>query len=107
MFLTLGLVLTVLFVAVEKHKGTILAPLAIGFALFSTQLAGIQYTGAAVNTARAFGPAVVNGEFVGSHWIYVGLTFISLLDEKTKSRILADLFLNLRPFVLLLVNLLA
>lgn len=34
-------------VAVEKTKMTILAPLAIGFALFATQLAGIQYTGAA------------------------------------------------------------
>lgn len=85
---------------VEKNKTTILAPIAIGFALFATQLAGIQYTGAAVNvslfiitiicfrvdfcsilllslplgllqTARAFGPAVVTGDFIGSHWIYV------------------------------------
>lgn len=32
---------------VEKNKTTILAPIAIGFALFATQLAGIQYTGAA------------------------------------------------------------
>lgn len=35
-------------VAIEKNKTTILTPLAIGFALFATQLAGIQYTGAAV-----------------------------------------------------------
>lgn len=85
MFLTFGLVLTVLFVAVEKHKGTILAPIAIGFALFSTQLAGIQYTGAAVNTARAFGPAVVNGEFVGSHWIYVGLPVCHSKEAKKQN----------------------
>ncbi|KAK9897270.1 aquaporin-like protein [Cystobasidium minutum MCA 4210] len=70
MFLTAALVMTILMTLIEKHKGTILAPLAIGFALFSTQLAGIQYTGAAVNTARAFGPAVVTGDFIGSHWIY-------------------------------------
>jgi aquaporin related protein len=50
MFLTFGLVMTVLMVAVDKNRSTPFAPLAIGLALFSTQLAGIQYTGAAVNT---------------------------------------------------------
>jgi len=69
-FLTFGLVMTVLMVAVEKNRSTPFAPLAIGLALFSTQLAGIQFTGAAVNTARAFGSAVASKSFVGSHWIY-------------------------------------
>ncbi|CAD6569322.1 MAG: hypothetical protein CYPHOPRED_003283 [Cyphobasidiales sp. Tagirdzhanova-0007] len=80
MFLTFGLCMTVIMLAVEKNKSTPLAPLAIGFALFSTQLAGINFTGAAVNTARAFGPAAATGDFVGSHWIYwVGPTLGALL----------------------------
>lgn len=80
MFLTFGLCMTVIMLAVEKNKSTPLAPLAIGFALFSTQLAGINFTGAAVNTARAFGSAVVTADFVGSHWIYwVGPSLGALL----------------------------
>lgn len=50
MFLTFGLCMTVIMLAVEKNKSTPLAPLAIGLALFSTQLAGINFTGASVNT---------------------------------------------------------
>lgn len=42
MFLTFALCMVVVMVAVEKNKSTPLAPLAIGFALFATQLAGIQ-----------------------------------------------------------------
>lgn len=38
MFLTFGLCMTVIMLAVEKNKSTPLAPLAIGFALFSTQV---------------------------------------------------------------------
>jgi hypothetical protein len=33
-------------------------------------LKGIYYTGAGINPARAFGPAVVTGKFPGYHWIY-------------------------------------
>jgi hypothetical protein len=52
MFLTFGLCMTVLMTLVEKNKTTVMAPLAIGIALFATQLAGIFYTGAAVNTGK-------------------------------------------------------
>jgi aquaporin related protein len=52
MFLTFGLTMTVIMTLVEKNKTTVLAPLAIGIALFATQMAGIQYTGAAVNTGK-------------------------------------------------------
>lgn len=45
MFLTAALCLVVLMTAVERNKGTILFPLALGFALWATQLAAIQYTG--------------------------------------------------------------
>ena len=42
MFLTFGLIMVVVMTAVEKNKSSPFAPVAIGFALFATQLAGIQ-----------------------------------------------------------------
>jgi aquaporin rerated protein, other eukaryote len=69
-FLTAQLVLTVYMVAVEKHKSTFLAPLAIGLALFVAHLAGIHFTGASLNPARSFGPDLVAGDFPYYHWIY-------------------------------------
>lgn len=69
--MTFALCMAVIMTAVEKNKTTPLGPVAIGLALFSTQLAGIQFTGAAVNTARAFGSAVASKDFTGAHWIYV------------------------------------
>ncbi|UZJ55574.1 hypothetical protein CBS101457_004894 [Exobasidium rhododendri] len=69
-FLTAVLVLTVLFLAVEKHKGTYLAPIGIGLTLFGCHLFGVVWTGCGINPARAFGPSVVSGSFPGYHWIY-------------------------------------
>lgn len=40
MFLTFMLVFTVFMLAAEKHKGTFLAPIGIGLALFVAELAG-------------------------------------------------------------------
>ena len=40
MFLTIELVITVLFLAAEKQKSTFIAPVAIGLALFVAELAG-------------------------------------------------------------------
>lgn len=45
MFLTAELVFTIFMLAAEKHKGTFLAPVGIGLALFSAELAGVYYTG--------------------------------------------------------------
>lgn len=79
MFITAALVLSVLMLAAEKSQFTPLAPLGFGFMLFVLELFSVQYTGGSVNTARAFGPAVISG-FSGYHWIYwLGPTLGALL----------------------------
>jgi len=59
----------VLMLAVEKHRTTPFAPVGVGITLFACELWSIPLTGGAVNTARAFGPAVVT-RFDKTHWIY-------------------------------------
>jgi aquaporin related protein len=79
MFLTAELVLVILMLAVEKHKSTYLAPIAIGVALFVGHMAGVPWTGASLNPARSFGPEVIAG-FQSYDWIYwVGPFLGSLL----------------------------
>ncbi|KAH7327010.1 aquaporin [Rhexocercosporidium sp. MPI-PUGE-AT-0058] len=70
MMLALLLVFTIMMLAVENHRGTFLAPLGIGLALFMGHMIGVNFTGAAINPARSFGPDVVLGDFKGNHWIY-------------------------------------
>ncbi|KAJ4263627.1 Aquaporin-1 [Fusarium torreyae] len=69
MFLTAQLVLTVYFLAVEKHRSTHLAPIGIGISVFISHICATNWTGTSINPARSFGPAVIVG-FVGYHWIY-------------------------------------
>ncbi|KAG8902061.1 3'-5' DNA helicase [Tulasnella sp. 403] len=69
MFLTAALVLAVLMLAAEKHRSTPFAPIGVGLTLFACHLFGVVFTGASMNTARSFGPAVVSG-FASDHWIY-------------------------------------
>lgn len=69
MFLTSQLVLTVYFLAVEKHRATFLAPIGVGISAFIAHLAGTPYTGTSINPVRSFGPDVITG-FVGYHWIF-------------------------------------
>ncbi|KYK57177.1 aquaporin-2 [Drechmeria coniospora] len=70
MFLTSQLVLTVYFLAVEKHRATFLAPIGIGIAVFIAHLCGTNFTGTGINPARSFGPCVVTGDFTTYQWIY-------------------------------------
>ncbi|GAA5893036.1 uncharacterized protein JCM6883_007545 [Sporobolomyces salmoneus] len=70
MFLTAMLMLAILMLAAEKSRSTFIAPIGIGMALFVAEMLGVAFTGGAVNPARAFGPAVVTGSFVGYHYIY-------------------------------------
>ncbi|KAH8821385.1 aquaporin-like protein [Xylogone sp. PMI_703] len=70
MFLTAELILAIFMLAVEKHRGTYLAPIGIGIALFMGHIVGIYFTGAGLNPARSLGPAVVQRTFPGYFWIY-------------------------------------
>ncbi|XP_003514369.3 aquaporin-8 [Cricetulus griseus] len=92
--LTMLLALAVCMGAVNgKTKGP-LAPFSIGFSVIVDILAGGAISGACMNPARAFGPAVMAG-YWDFHWIYwlgpllAGL-FVGLLirlfigDEKTR-----------------------
>jgi aquaporin related protein len=80
MFLTAELVFTIFMLAAEKHKSTFIAPVGIGLALFVAELVGVYFTGGSLNPARSFGPALVNRDFHGYHWIYwVGPMLGSLL----------------------------
>lgn len=69
-FLTFQLSLTIFMLAVEKHRATAIAPVVIGLSLFIAHLVGIYFTGASLNPARSFGPALVSLDFPGYHWIY-------------------------------------
>ncbi|PTB63839.1 aquaporin-like protein [Trichoderma citrinoviride] len=70
MFLTAQLVLTVYFLAVEKHRATFLAPVGIGVSVFIAHMAGTNFTGTGINPVRSLGPAIVTGHYHGYHWIY-------------------------------------
>ncbi|KAG9476716.1 hypothetical protein GDO78_002226, partial [Eleutherodactylus coqui] len=63
------LVLAVCMGAINKKTSTPLAPFCIGFTVTVDILAGGAISGACMNPARAFGPAVV-ADYWAYHWIY-------------------------------------
>nr|BAL41684.1 tonoplast intrinsic protein [Tulipa gesneriana] len=69
--MTFGLVYTVYATAVDPKKGDIgtIAPIAIGFIVGANILVGGAFTGASMNPAIAFGPALVSWSWA-SHWVY-------------------------------------
>jgi aquaporin Z len=75
------IVLTLVFVwvilAVTRTGGNH-APVAIALTLVSVHLAGIPFSGASVNPARSFGPAVVSGQF-DQLWVYIVFPLVGAL----------------------------
>ena len=56
-------------VAVHKKAAPGFAGIAIGGMIFLLHLVGVPLTGASMNPARTFGPALVSG-YWDFHWIY-------------------------------------
>lgn len=85
--LTFGLVYTVFATAIDHKRGTLgtIAPLAIALIVGANILVGGPFDGAAMNPARAFGPALVGWRW-NNHWVYwlgpfIGAAIAGLIYE--------------------------
>jgi MIP family channel proteins len=67
--LTFLLVFTIFAVAVDSRGPKAIAPLAIGLAVLVDHFVGVLLTGASMNPARSFGPALVTSEW-DDQWVY-------------------------------------
>jgi aquaporin-4 len=67
--LTFFLVTVIFMTAVHKKAAPGMHGLAIGGMIFLIHLVGVPLTGASVNPARTFGPALISG-YWDFHWIY-------------------------------------
>lgn len=69
--LTFFLVLTIFMVVVHKKATPGWAGFAIGAAVLAVHLIGVPLTGASVNPARSFGPALISGlwEYQWMYWL--------------------------------------
>jgi MIP family channel proteins len=83
--LTFVLVFVVFATAMDPKGLAHLAPAAIGLAVLIDHMAGVGLTGASMNPARSFGPAVVAGEW-DDQWVYwigplIGAALAALVYE--------------------------
>lgn len=67
--LTFVLVFTIFAVAMDPKGMGNLAPIAIGLAVLIDHFVGVPLTGASMNPARSFGPALIANEW-SDHWVY-------------------------------------
>ncbi len=67
--LTFFLVFTIFATALEKRANALLAPLAIGTVVALGHFMAVPLTGASMNPARSFGPALVHGTW-DNQWLY-------------------------------------
>ena len=67
--LTFALVGVVFMTAMHPRGPGNVAPLAIGLIVLVDHLVGVPLTGASMNPARSFGPAVLTGMWA-DHWVY-------------------------------------
>lgn len=68
--LTAFLVLVIFNVAVSARGWGNNAPIAIGLAVMAIHFIAVPWTGASVNTARSFGPALVMNDWA-DFWVYI------------------------------------
>ena len=83
--LTFALVFVIFATAIDPKGLTHLAPMAIGLMVMVDHLIGVPMTGASMNPARSFGPAVVANVWT-DHWIYwlgplIGAALAALIYE--------------------------
>jgi aquaporin Z len=69
MEVALSTIFILVILTVTKRGGNH-APAAIALTLVAVHFSGIPFSGASVNPARSFGPAVVSGD-VGQLWVYI------------------------------------
>jgi aquaporin TIP len=67
--LTFALVFVVFATAIDPKGPKHLAPAAIGLVILADHFVGVPLTGASMNPARSFGPALV-GNFWDDQWVY-------------------------------------
>jgi aquaporin TIP len=67
--LTFILVFVIFATAFNPRSSSAIAPVAIGITLVADHLLGVPLTGASMNPARSFGPALVAGQWA-DHWVY-------------------------------------
>ena len=67
--LTFFLVFVIFATAVDPKGPSHLAPIAIGLIVLVDHFMGVPLTGASMNPARSFGPALAAGEWA-DHWVY-------------------------------------
>lgn len=69
--LTFSLLFTVYATIVDPKKGNLegLGPLLTGLVVGANIMAGGPFSGASMNPARSFGPALVSGDWT-DHWVY-------------------------------------
>jgi len=67
--LTFALVWVVFATAVDPKGPRHLAPAAIGLVIMADHFIGVPLTGASMNPARSFGPALVSNQWA-DHWVY-------------------------------------
>jgi aquaporin TIP len=85
MVLTFILVFVIFATAIDPKGPSHLAPFAIGMAVMVDHFVGVPLTGASMNPARTFGPALAAGAWA-DHWVYwvgplAGGAFAALVYE--------------------------
>lgn len=90
--LTFFLVFAIFASAIDKRGNAAWAPLAIGLVVFVDHLIAVPLTGASMNPARSFGPALIHGVW-DDHWVYwvgpivgglvAAIAYVTLFGEKS------------------------